>query len=93
MNILVHPTLLEKRHCLRLLCKQTGTIDVVGKHAVRLVSNKKTKVITPQQYNTRIILECDCCGYKSNMLMRGEKCPRCNPGKMFDPWPTGGNAA
>lgn len=92
MNVLVHPTLLEKRHCLRLLCKQTRTVEVVGKHAVRLVSSenqKKENIFSCEP----IILECNNCGYKSNMLLRGESCPRCSPGKMFDPWPTGGNAA
>jgi hypothetical protein len=90
MLILIHPTLLRRPCALEMLRRQTGLTDVVGSRAVKLVSKKPAS--TPPLATNSIILECTHCSHKSNMLLRGETCPRCNKGQMFDPW-NGGSAA
>lgn len=85
MTILIHPTLQRQPFALERLRRETGMTDVVTKHAVKLVS-KPARKFEP------VILECTACGYKSNMLLRGETCTRCKKGLMFDPW-NGGSAA
>lgn len=85
-TVLIHPTLHRHSFALEQLRRRTGMTDVVTKHSVKLVYKN------PSQIAESVILECNTCSHKSNMLLRGETCTRCKKGQMFDPW-NGGSAA